>query len=309
MEHCPDPICCLPAPGGIELPLPGLDDEEGPRVDPGLPPVVDAHVHLFPDGVFEAIWRWFGKYGWPVRYQLKTPEVVAFLLSRGVSRIVALSYAHKPGMARTLNRYMAEVCRAEPRVHGLATVMPGEPGATQVLDEALALGLRGVKLHCHVQVFSPDDPRLHEIYAWCAAHDAPLVMHAGRAPRSEAYPVDPYQLCSADRVERVLRDHPKLRLLVPHLGGDEFEAYLGLLERYDHLWLDTTMMGAGYFDFDVPLDRFLARPERILYGTDFPNLPYAWDRELKRLSDHGLEDAELGGLLGANAEAFFGLRI
>ena len=34
-----------------------LHDEEGDRLPSLLPPVVDAHGHLFPDRVFEAIWR------------------------------------------------------------------------------------------------------------------------------------------------------------------------------------------------------------------------------------------------------------
>ncbi|HZI08906.1 MAG TPA: amidohydrolase, partial [Myxococcus sp.] len=78
---------------GLSMPLPALQDEEGPRLPEGLPPVVDSHVHLFPDRVFEAVWRWFDQYGWPIRYKLHTPQVVSFLLSRGVSRVVALHYA------------------------------------------------------------------------------------------------------------------------------------------------------------------------------------------------------------------------
>ncbi len=298
---------CLGAAGWIspgepgKPPLPALGDEEGARLPEGLPPVVDAHVHLFPDRVFEAIWRWFEQYGWPIRYKLHTPEVIAFLLSRGVHRVVALHYSHQPGMARVLNRYMAEVVRAEPRVLGLATVLPGEPGAADILQEAFASGLRGVKLHCHVQCFAPDAPELHEVYAACARAGRPLVMHAGREPASPHYRCDVHALCSAERVERVLQAHPTLKLCIPHLGADEFAAYERLLERHEHLWLDTTMMLAGYFPAEPPRRLLEVRPERILYGTDFPHLPYAWDRELRRLLALKLGDAHEAALLGGNA--------
>ncbi|WNG55343.1 amidohydrolase [Archangium gephyra] len=310
--HHPDesPVCLGAAsgwlaPGGSTLPLPALNDEEGPRLPEGLPPVVDAHVHLFPDGVFEAIWRWFDQYGWPIRYKLHTPQVVSFLLSRGVHRVVALHYAHKPGMARFLNSYVAEVARAEPRVLGLATVMPGEEGAAEILAEAFAAGLKGVKLHCHVQCFAPDAPALHEVYEACARAGRPLVMHAGREPASPQYRCDVHALCSAERVERVLKDHPGLKLCIPHLGADEFDAYERLLERHDNLWLDTTMAVAGYFPIPVPRRLLEVRPERILYGTDFPNLPYAWDRELKQLLALKLGDEVEAGLLGRNALQLF----
>jgi predicted TIM-barrel fold metal-dependent hydrolase len=307
---CDDALACLgPASGwlsaGFKLPLPALEDEEGPRLPEGLPPVVDAHVHLFPDRVFEAVWRWFDQYGWPIRYKLHTPHVVSFLLSRGVSRVVALAYAHKPGMARALNAYMAEVVRDEPRVLGLATVMPGEEGAAAILAEAFASGLRGVKLHCHVQCFAPDASALHEVYAACAQAGRPLVMHAGREPASPHYKCDVYALCSAERVERVLKDHPTLKLCVPHLGADEFMAYERLLERYDTLWLDTTMVLADYFPMPLPRRLLEVRPERILYGTDFPNIPYAWDRELKQLLALRLGDEVEAGLLGQNALRLF----
>ncbi|MFZ5440137.1 MAG: amidohydrolase family protein [Myxococcota bacterium] len=303
------PLCCLAAPlleRGVTLPLPALDDEEGPRLPASLPPVVDAHVHLFPDPVFAAIWRWFETHGWPIRYQLKTPEVLEFLFSRGVSKVVALHYSHKPGMARSLNAYVAALAAKDPRIVGLATVLPGEPGAKEILREAFARGLRGVKLHCHVQCFAPDAPELHEIYEACVEADVPLVMHAGRQPASRAYACDVYALCGAERVERVLEAHPRLKLCVPHLGADEFEGYLSLLERHDSLWLDTTMMGAEYFALDVPRRLYEARPERILYGTDFPNLPYAWDRELKHLLKLRLGDEVEAGLLGQNALRLFG---
>ena len=288
------------------VPLPGLDDEEGLELPKQLPPVVDAHVHLFPSRVFAAIWRWFDRHAWPIRYKLNSEQVVDFLFRRGLSRIVALHYAHTAGMARALNQYLAEFCRADPRIIGLATVMPGEPGTAQILKEAFALGLKGVKLHCHVQCFSPDEDRVGPVYQECESANLPMVIHAGREPSSQHYPCDTHQLCSADRIERVLRDHPRLKLCVPHLGADEFDNYQRLLERYDNLWLDTTMAIADYFPASASVDLIRYRPERILYGTDFPNLPYAWDRELRRLLALKLPADAEAKIIGQNALSLFG---
>lgn len=292
---------------GREGPLPAVDDREGPTLPASLPPVIDAHVHLFPDRVFEAIWRWFDRHGWPIRYRLQAPAVIDFLLGRGVEQVVALHYSHTPGMARSLNRFIAELTAADPRVHGLATVLPGEPDAPAILAEAFELGLKGVKLHCHVQRFSPDAPHLAELYAVCEAYDRPLVMHAGREPSSAAYGVDTYALCNVARTARVLEDFPRLKLCIPHLGADEFEGYGRLLERHDTLWLDTTMALAGYFPVDPPRRLLEIRPDRILYGTDFPNLPYAWDREARRIMDLGLSEPALAAMLGENARALYAL--
>ena len=56
-------------------PMPALDDEEAPALSRDLPPVVDAHVHLFPDRMFAAIWAWFDAHGWPIRHRLPAPAV------------------------------------------------------------------------------------------------------------------------------------------------------------------------------------------------------------------------------------------
>ena len=80
---------CEPAPaeqGALASPLPALDDPEGERVPEGLPPVVDGHVHVFPEPLMAAVRDWFDTHGWPVRYRLSSEELIDFLLARGVER-------------------------------------------------------------------------------------------------------------------------------------------------------------------------------------------------------------------------------
>ena len=42
---------------------------------------------------------------------------------------------------------------------------------------------------------------------------------------------------------------------------------------------------------------------------DFPSIPYAWDREIRKLSSLGLSEAALAGILGKNAIELFTLNI
>ena len=51
----------------LKTPLLRLNDIEGDTVPPNLPYLVDAHVHLFPDELFKAVWQWFDQFGWPIR--------------------------------------------------------------------------------------------------------------------------------------------------------------------------------------------------------------------------------------------------
>ncbi|AFM25140.1 amidohydrolase family protein [Desulfomonile tiedjei] len=287
--------------------LPADNGPEGARVPDNLPEIVDAHVHLFPDELFEAIWTWFDNFAWPIRYKMRSEEVVEFMLSRGVQRIVGLHYAHRPGIARDLNLYMAGLCREYPEVIGSATVFPGESGTREILKSAFDMGLSAVKLHAHVQYFSLDSPGMHEIYQVCAEHGKPLVMHVGKAPKNPVFPykIDPDEICGAKHVEPVLRQYPELKVLVPHLGADEFDPFQRLTEQYDNLWLDVAMAIADYLPVKTFPQLQEMRLDRILYGTDFPHLPYAWDRELKYICTLDLSEKDLQAVLGGNALGLF----
>jgi len=94
---------------------------------------------------------------------------------------------------------------------------------------------------------------------------------------------------------------------VPHLGFDEISEYKKLIEKYDTLWLDTTMVLSGYFfsENTIALDSF--RVDRIMYGSDFPNIPYSWDRELKTLKESGISQETLEWILKKSAISFFEL--
>jgi uncharacterized protein len=293
----------------LTLPLPSVNDTEGQRIPESLPFMVDAHVHLFPDVFFSAIRQWFDRFAWPIRYRLTSTEVIEFLLSRGVGHIVGLHYSHRPGMATFLNTHMAQLCSQYPQLTGTATVFPGEEGAGTILEDAFRQGLVGVKLHAHVQFFHLDSPEMNEIYQVCSTCNQPLVMHVGREPRNPDYPydLDPHVICRGDILEEVIRNYPRLKVCVPHLGADEFTLYRRLLDRYDNLWTDTTMVLADYLPVEgmPPLEEY--RHDRILFGTDFPNIPYAWDRELRHLCQMGLPENLLEQILGKNASHFFGI--
>ena len=143
------------------------------------------------------------------------------------------------------------------------------------------------------------------IYDLCEAGEKPIVMHVGREPKSTAYHYDPYDICSAKKLERVLQTFPKLRICVPHLGFDEISDYRNLIEKYDNLWLDTTMVLTDYFPSkqSIELDNF--RLDRLMYGSDFPNIPYNWDRELKCLRSSNLSRENMEWIFHKSAAGLF----
>jgi predicted TIM-barrel fold metal-dependent hydrolase len=45
----------------------------------------------------------------------------------------------------------------------------------------------------------------------------------------------------------------------------------------------------------------IRRSDRVVYGTDFPNIPYAYEREHAGLAALGLPDASLEAIVRGNA--------
>ena len=266
--------------------------------------IIDAHVHLFPKRVFQAIWRWFDRHAWNIKYRITADQVVDFLVGNGVDRLVGLCYSHKPGMAASLNEFMLDVARRRPEVIACGTVLPGEPGARGIVARALAAGLRGIKIHCHVQAVAPDDERLDPVFEECAAAGRPLIIHGGNAPTTSGYPCDPRQVGSMAAMRRALEKHPDTTVVLPHLGADEFDLAEALLDDFPRLWLDTTMMFGDFFAKQPDGAILTRRADRILYGTDFPNIPFDWDHE-KRNLDRLVDGEARAKIMGGNAARLF----
>jgi predicted TIM-barrel fold metal-dependent hydrolase len=275
--------------------------------------LIDAHVHLLPDRLIEAIRRWFDEHAWNIQYRLGVEQCVATLKAGGVHRMVALPYAHKPGMAQALNAFTLELARRHPEVVPCCTVFPGEEGAERILEEALGSGdFHGVKMHSHVQRVAPDDPRLDPVWRASARHRRPVVFHCGKEPASPGYGIDVHTVSGASRLRRALSRHPEAVCVVPHLGADEYVEMEAMLDEFPNLYLDTAMAIGGAFEGamqmrSASLDLLRRRPGRILYGSDFPNLPYEWTRELGVIEGLGLSAGAKAALLGGTAARLFGI--
>lgn len=242
----------------------------GPTEQPGAGltrPVIDFHTHLFPPAIFEAIWRYFEVHLWPVRYRGETDELVDLLLASGIQRFVFSTYAHKPALARELNRWSARIAHRHPAAIPFGTFHPLDDVAGLAAEAFGRLRLAGFKIHCQVQRCYPDDPGLLPAYRAAEQSGKICLIHTGRWPEASRY-------CDARRLERVLRRFPDLVVVVSHMGADQFERYFDLLALYPNLHLDTTLVFSGLQPTAPRVSRMIEFQDRILYGSDFPYLPH-----------------------------------
>ena len=257
----------------------------------GLPGLADIHVHFLPANIQRAVWAQFDTAGpkigrpWPITYRDPVEQRIQTLRSLGVRWFTALPYAHRPGVAAYLNDWATELARATPDCLQSATFYP-EPGATDDVRARLDAGAQVFKVHVQVGEFDPGDPLLHDVWDLLEDSGTPVVIHAGSGPV-------PGEHTGPAPVERLLRRHPLLTLVMAHMGAPEYEPFLRLAQTYERVHLDTTMAFTDFFEVDAPFPRTLLPAlaelrDKVLLGSDFPSIPYEYAHQLEALERLGL---------------------
>ncbi len=282
-----------------------LTDEDVPALwaGLGLPGLVDLHVHFMPKNVMDKVWAYFDGVGpltgveWPIAYRTEEADRLARLRSLGVRAFGSLLYPHKPGMAEWLNGWAADFAAQHDDVVHTATLYP-EPSARTYVAQALDRGAGLFKVHLQVGAYDPREPDLDEVWGLLADSGVPVVTHCGSGPT-------PGVFTGPDPIAQVLQRHPTLTLVVAHMGMPEYGDFLAMTGRYPNLHLDTTMAFTDFTQAMMPFPDDLVPAladlgDRVVLGTDFPNIPHPYAHQLEALVRLDLGDDWLRAVLHDN---------
>src|SRR5699024_3893864 len=214
-------------------------------------------------------------------------ERVATLRSFGVRAFPSLNYPHKPGMAAWLNAWSREFADAHPDVLRSATFYP-EPGAANEVRNAITNGTQLFKAHVQVGDYDMADPLLDEVWTVLEEAGTPIVTHAGNGPA-------PGTFTGPGAVRDLLSRHPDLTLVIAHMGMPDYGGFLDICAEHPRVHLDTTMAFTAFTEEVTPfptdrLDDLRALSDRVLFGSDFPNIPYPYVHAIDAVIDLGLDD-------------------
>jgi predicted TIM-barrel fold metal-dependent hydrolase len=277
----------------------------------GLPGLFDVHTHFLPPRVMAKVREQFDTAGpligrpWPLHYRGTDEDLVATLRGLGVRRFSALAYAHRPGMAEFLNDWTFGFADRSPGCLRSATFYP-EPGAADYVAARIEAAAEIFKVHVQVGAFDVRDPLLADVWGVLEDAGTPVVIHAGSGPVGTAY-------TGPGPVADLLVRHPRLALVIAHLGAPEYAEFVALAEAYERVCVDTTMVFTDFFDdlgAAFPPDlvpRLRDLQPKVLLGSDFPNIPYAYDSQLIGLTRLELGDDWLCAVCWENGERIFGV--
>lgn len=242
--------------------------------------IIDFHVHLFPDKLFDAIWNSFVKnYNWNIIHQYYYRECITRLRQAGVGVIVYSNYAHRAGIAEGLNRWNTDILKEYEDLYCFAAYHPDDDHALEMAERLLENPkILGFKLQLLVQNFYPYDERLFPLYEMILQKNKHLLLHTGTGPVGNKYVgLEPFL--------KVLEKFPELPATVAHMGAHEYKGFIGLLDRYPGLYLDTAFcfLPPPYDGYNLGPDYLEKYQSRILYGSDYPNLITPWEAEVENL--------------------------
>jgi predicted TIM-barrel fold metal-dependent hydrolase len=212
--------------------------------------------------------------------------------------------ADAPAMAVMLNDFISETVRAYPkRFFGMAT-LPFSSAAVmeKELDRCVnKLGMKGILLYSNLDGNFPDEPQFRSMFVEAERRGIPIFLHPAMPTTYEA--TKGYNMAAGLGLmfdttialcrlilSGVLEQHPKLKLVCPHVGG----ALPFLIGRIDHQTMvlkrgaENIRRAPSEYLKQVWLDTVSPNPLAIKYGLEFSSTA-----KMLYSSDHPWVDPQL----------------
>jgi 6-methylsalicylate decarboxylase len=305
---------------------------------------IDVHFHHIPSFYSEAVYA-AGRGPAIGKYPDWTPELALELMDRhGIA--VALTSLAQPGvgfgtqdsahaLARRCNESAAELIARWPRRFGAFATVPmwTVDGALAEISYCLdALKLDGVSLFASYEERFLGDPWFDPVLELLNARDAVVFVHPGLHPSSKGlalpwpgfmmeYLFDTTRAVVNLIFSGAIARYPRIRFILPHAGGlaPYFAWRLSVSPMIDRrlpqLSRDEVFAGLAHFWYDNALSPgeqtfgsldHVARPERIVFGTDYPFAnPRVIAEAVKTYESGFLADARRAAIDRGNALALF----
>jgi predicted TIM-barrel fold metal-dependent hydrolase len=242
--------------------------------------IIDFHTHVDEAPAF----------GW-----IDPPEKIVELLDDAlIDRAVIMTYTDLPGLNPLALEYIVEAAGRFPdRLIPFVRLNPSfSDAAGPLLDRAVELGVRGVKLHPTTTVAHPAGDATVALLRRCADLGLPVLFHCGD---------DPYTTPQA--IGLAAEAVPGCSIVLGHMGGylhvhDAIEE----ADRHPNLFLETSAM-----PYPARIVEAVERvgPERVLFGSDGPGCNPAL--ELDKVRRLGFPPSVEQQLLGDTARRLLGM--
>ena len=217
------------------------------------------------------------------------PNLHADMAAFGVERSVILAM-ELPGNPHISDAYLDAAERHEDLVP-FVSVNPRNPRWEERMDAYLERGAKGLKVHPYTMLAAADSPRVMAVLRRWSRTGLPVLFHTactGLEPRFLR------GLADIGSYEAPLAAFPDTPFVLGHAGLVLVERAIGYAQRYDNVWLeiDGQPPAALARVFDQ------VRPDRVLFGTDWPEQPLVLSLARVLIATEGLPEVRRRVLYG-----------
>ena len=260
--------------------------------------IIDSHCHVYPDKIAQkASDATATFYELPPSLDGRISTLLEHGERAGIEHFIVQSVATTPKQVSSINNFIAQaVAESGGRFTGLGTLHPDSEDMKADVDEIIALGLKGVKLHPDIQKVKLDDPRMHKMYELCEGR-LPMLLHTGDCRYDNSNP---------NRLIPILEKYPSLTVIGAHFGGwSIWEEATKQLYTYRNFLVDCSS-SLYAISKEKAKELILAYgTDRVLFGTDYP----LWtpEEEIERFMSLDLTDEQREDILYNNTAKLFNI--
>jgi len=260
--------------------------------------IIDIHTHVWPDKIAHKAREYLeGLFKVKMIGEPCLSTLQEFMRKNAVDISVVNSVASKPEQVPGINDWLFKLRSDTIKI--FCAMHPDYPQWKEELKRIKDNG-DGIKMQPEFQNFYVDSVDNYPLYEEIENLGLPLLFHCGKE-LSRTMLVR----SSPPRIARIMQKFPRLKLIAAHFGGFELwdEVKIHLLGK--DVYLDTSF----FFSF-LPKEEIRElvlghRPDRLLFGTDFPLIDQGKDIEFLRSLDLSAELKDR--IFSGNAKELLGI--
>jgi uncharacterized protein len=249
--------------------------------------IVDAHTHIFEAGV-----------GGPFNLRCTSDDLLREMDDRGVASAVVLPLAGSAG-----NDFVhAQCARSAGRLVGLYNPDFTRPAETVGLMRSFfdVHAPKGLKIHPRLQGVTADDPIVRDVLCWASERGVTVLFDVFPHGRS----LDDERLGPL-AYHRLAQDMPRLKIVLGHAGGYRLHEAFMVAKSNPNIFLDLSFTPVYFKNSSLASDcGFVCRrlpPGRVVYGSDFPHVPFGESLATAESWLDGIDTAARDQIMGAAA--------